>query len=286
MWHWQDDVMCKDTTACEDERHAIYDALHRMIRRLPLAPGTAASQGEAGQQHLLATSTLVLDNVQAEADPSAPLSAGGAVRHDPATAQFLGSAPPPASAAAPHVASRAVAAGVQRADPSLQAGGAGPSGPRAAFATAASCDSEAGPLCGLDRSRCIQVVIKMDAGGSSIFGNSNPYPHANPYLASGVVVATSRFFWGRQMDHILSITASDPLRGMVQLMCVATVPGLVDNLETARNLRRAIADEFHGAPCKVDAAIQVLQVVLKRSFWQLEPPWRTRFETTRRFTSS
>jgi hypothetical protein len=218
-------VMCKVTTACEDERHAIHGALHRMIRRLSSAPETTASQGEAGQQRLLATSTLVLDNVPAEADPPAPLSAGGAVRHDPAAAKFLGGAPPPASTAAPHVAGRAVAAGAPRADPSLQAWAAGPSGPRlpgprAASATAASCDSEVGPLCGMDSSRCIRVVIKMDAGGSSIFGNTNPYPHADLYLASGVVDATSRFFGEHQMDHILSTTASDPLRGMVELVTV------------------------------------------------------------------
>ena len=50
-------VMCTVTSAREDERHAIYETLRRMVRRLP----TAASQGEAGQQRLLATSPLVLD---------------------------------------------------------------------------------------------------------------------------------------------------------------------------------------------------------------------------------
>jgi hypothetical protein len=100
----------------------------------------------------------------------------------------------------------------------------------------------------------------MDAGGFSIFDNTNSHVHADPYLASGVVDATSRFFRKLQMDHILSITASHPLRGVVEL-CVATAPGLVDKLGTAWDLRRAIADKFHGALWKVDTAIRVLQVV-------------------------
>jgi hypothetical protein len=69
------------------------------------------------------------------------------------------------------------------------------------------------------------------------------------------------------MHHILSTTASDPLRGVVELVTrlvcvrVATAPGLVDKLGTARDLRWPIADEFRGAPWKVDATIRVLKVV-------------------------
>jgi hypothetical protein len=85
-----------------------------MVWRLPSAQGTAASQGEAEQHRLLATSILVLDTAApAETDPPAPLSAGGVRPGAPAT-QFLSGAPPPVSATAPYVACRAVAAGVPR----------------------------------------------------------------------------------------------------------------------------------------------------------------------------
>jgi len=210
-------------------------------------------------QRLLATSILVLDTVPAAADPPAPLSAGG-VRPGAPAAQFLGGAPQPASAAAPHVAGRAVAAGAPREDPGLRAGAPGPAGPPVASATAASCDSGVLPLCGLDRSRFIRVVIKVDVGGSSIFENTWREAYADPYLASRVVDATSRFFGERQMDHILSTTASDPLRGVVDLVCVATAPGLVEKQQTARDLRHAIAQVFDGCPRKQNA-IRHLEVV-------------------------
>jgi hypothetical protein len=89
------------------------------------------------------------------------------------------------------------------------------------------------------------------------------------------------------MDHILSTTASDPLRGVVKLVCIATDPGLVDKLGTAWDLRRAIAGEFTGPrggrrhPGPASGAEHRSGV-----FRQLEPPWRTRFETTRPFISS
>ena len=248
-------VMCTVTSAREDERHAIYETLRRMVRRLP----TAASQGEAGQQRLLATSTLVLDTVPAAADPPAPLSAGD-VRPGAPAAQFLGGAPPPASAAAPHVAGRAVAAGAPRADPGLRTGAPGPAGPPVASAAGASCVSGVLPLCGLDRSRFIRVAIKVDVGGSSIFENTWREAYADPYLASRVVEETSRFFGERQMDHILSTTASDPLRGVVDLACVATAPGLVEKQQTARDLRHAIVQVFDGCPRKQNAILH-LEVV-------------------------
>jgi hypothetical protein len=263
-------VMCTVTSACEDERHAIYEALRRMVQRL------------------LATSILVLDTVPAAADPPAPLSAGG-VRPGAPAAQFLGGAPQPASAAAPHVAGRAVAAGAPREDPGLRAGAPGPAGPPVASATAASCDSGVLPLCGLDRSRFIRVVIKVDVGGSSIFENTWREAYADPYLASRVVDATSRFFGERQMDHILSTTArlrqtlcagwwtwcASPLprawwkSSRLHGTCVMRLP---KSLMGARGSRTPSGtSRWCRAP--------------KRSFRQLEPRWRTGFETIRRFIS-
>ena len=74
-------VRCTVTTPREDERHAIYETLRQMVLRQP-SGAAAARQGEAGQQGLLATSTLVLDTVPAAADPAASqaLSAGGVRR--------------------------------------------------------------------------------------------------------------------------------------------------------------------------------------------------------------
>ena len=289
-------VMCTVTTPCEDKRHGIYETLRRMVRCLPSAPGAAASHGEAGQQRLLTTSTLVLDTVLAAADPPAPLSAGGvrlgsaavpgggapasaaqflgraplpasaAAPSAPgggapaAAAQFLGRAPLPARAAAPHAAGAGCAAApLANPGPGLHAGASGLAAATAA-AAAAWCDSEVAPLCGPNRSTCIRVVVRVDAGGSSIFGDACPRAHADPYLASRVVDAMSRFFEERQMDHILSTTSSDPQRGAVDLECVATGPGLVDKRDIARDLRRAIAEAFHGGPWQVDA-IRHVEVV-------------------------
>jgi hypothetical protein len=93
----------------------------------------------------------------------------------------------------------------------------------------------------------------MHVGGSSIFDNNGREAYADPYLASRAVDATSRFFGERQMDHILSTTASDPLRGVADLVCVATAPGLVEKQQTARDLRHAIAHVFDGCPRKQNA---------------------------------
>ena len=216
-------VMCTVTTPCEEERHAIYETLRQMVRRLPSAPAAAAA--------------LVLDTVPAAADPPAPMPAGG-VRHGAAAApgggapaaavQILGRAPPPASPATPRATGCVAAVGASRTDPGLRAGSAGPP------AAAASCDSEVGPLCGRNRSTCIRVVVKVVGG---FFGG---------HLASRVVDVTSRFFEGRQMDHIVSTAATDPQLGLVDLVCVAAGPGQVDAPRTATSLRRAIAEAFHG----------------------------------------
>ena len=53
-------VMCTVTAPCEELRHGIYETLRQMVRRGPLG-ATDTSQGNGGQQRLLATSTLVLD---------------------------------------------------------------------------------------------------------------------------------------------------------------------------------------------------------------------------------
>jgi hypothetical protein len=55
-------------------------------------------------------------------------------------------------------------------------------------------------------------------------------------------------------------TAAASERGVVDLVCVATAPGLVEKQQTARDLRHAIAQVFDGCPRKQNA-IRHLEVV-------------------------
>jgi ribosomal protein S13 len=53
--------------------------------------------------------------------------------------------------------------------------------------------------------------------------------------------ATSLFLTERQMDHVLSTTAGDPVGGVMELVCFASGPGLTEAQQTARDLRREIS---------------------------------------------
>jgi hypothetical protein len=125
-----------------------------------------------------------------------------------------------------------------------------------------------GPLSGQNRSAFIRVVVRVDACHSSIVesagleagasSHADPYL-ADPYLASGVVDAAGQFLEQRQMDFILSTNVNGPRRGWMELVCLASAPGLVDTHQTARDLRRAIEDSFVGGPWKGAAIIRHLE---------------------------
>jgi len=72
--------------------------------------------------------------------------------------------------------------------------------------------------------------------------------------------ATSLFLAERQMDHVLSTTAADPVGGMMELVCFASGPGLTEAQRTARDLRCAISGAFVGGPWQPDC-IRHLEVV-------------------------
>jgi hypothetical protein len=72
--------------------------------------------------------------------------------------------------------------------------------------------------------------------------------------------ATSLFLTERQMDHVLSTTAADPVGGVMELVCFASGPGLTEAQQTARDLRWAICGAFDGGPWQPDC-IRHLEVV-------------------------
>jgi hypothetical protein len=134
---------------------------------------------------------------------------------------------------------------------------AGPPSPPSA-AVNASCDSAetVAPLCGPGASTCIRVAVKVNLSQSSIDGRgpgrgslescpSSHFAHADPYLASRVVDAVSLYLEESWMDHILWTADSG---GAMELVCVASAPGLVGAQKTARDLRRAICQAFIGGP--------------------------------------
>jgi hypothetical protein len=269
------DVSSRIHGSVADRRHASYDSLRARTldplhgewrtvldsaprERLgaaagPTAGGSASGLGPAGGVGGGAAAGV---GVRADTSPRAAApgpAAQGPSAAVPAPRDAAVAAAPPAGGVRRGGAAAADRAGVGvRADTSPRAAAPGPAAPGTSAAVAAPCDSaEVGPLCGQNRSTFIRVVVRVNACHSSIAENAGleeagPSFHADPYLASGVVDAASQYLKERQMDHILSTAVTGPQRGGMELVCVASAPGLVDTLQTARDLRRAIEDAFAG----------------------------------------
>jgi hypothetical protein len=140
-------------------------------------------------------------------------------------------------------------------------GGADPAGPLASADTSESCDSEVVPLCGRNCTTFIRIIVGVDAGCSSIFGDTCPRANADLYLASRVVVhlvdAMSGFYEEHHIEHSVNRCASSARA--VELVCIATAPDSVGKRDTARH--QVIVESFHGSLWQEDAAIRHLEAL-------------------------